>query len=197
MNADKLIILTNVKGVYTGHPNEHDSLFIPIIDPEKNWPTVSSAKSEQGRGGMSSKLETARKMSALGITTHIASIDEPSVIKRIVEQEQLGTIILPRKKKSNIKRWMAYNSDKQMGSISVNACLFDILKENKRVISLLPVGIEKCTGSFKKGDLVEILSHDGQKIGVGIAKYDATTLSNYLGQKDQPEFMHYDHLHIF
>lgn len=196
MNSDKLIILSNVEGVYTSHPNNPDSKLIPLINPEKNWPEVSSDKSTHGRGGMISKLGTARKMSTLGITTHIASINQPSVITRIVEQEQLGTTIFPSKKKSNIKRWMAY-SDKQMGSISINACLFEILKENTRVISILPVGIEKCAGDFKKGDLVEILTHEGQKIGVGVAKYDANKLTDNLGQKSKPEFIHYDHLHIF
>ncbi len=196
MNSDKLIILSNVEGVYTSHPNNPDSKLIPLITPEKNWPEVSSDKSTHGRGGMISKLGTARKMSTLGITTHIASVNQHSVITRIVEEEQLGTTILPSKKKSNIKRWIAY-SDKQMGSISINACLLEILKENKRVISILPVGIEKCAGDFKKGDLVEILTRDGQKIGVGVAKYDATKLADNLGQKSKPEFIHYDHLHIF
>ena len=197
MNADKLIILTNVNGVYTGHPNEIGSEFIPTISTGKDWPEVSAAKSVHGRGGMSSKLATARNMSALGITTHIANIDEPSVITRIINQEPLGTIILSSKKKSNIKKWIAYSSDKQMGSILINSCLLDILKENQRVISILPVGIEKCTGNFKKGDLVEILTREGQKIGVGLAKYDANKLNECLGRKDQPEFIHYDHLHIF
>ena len=197
MNADKLIILSNVKGVYSGHPDVEGSEFIPIIHTEEDWPEISSIKSTHGRGGMSSKLGTARKMSKLGITTHIAGFDEPQVLTRIIALEQLGTTILPSKKKSNIKRWIAYNIDKQTGSISINHCLFDILKENKRVISILPVGIEQCTGNFKKGDLVEIRSRDGLKIGLGIAKYDANKLCECLGQKDQPEFMHYDHLHIF
>ena len=197
MNADKLIILTNVEGVYTGHPNEPGAELIPVIDSARDWPEVSAVKSAQGRGGMISKLSTARKLSSLGITTHIANINNPSVIMRIIEQEQLGTTILPRKKKSNIKRWIAYSSEKQTGSISINACLYEILKENKRVLSILPIGIEKCQGNFKRGDLVEILTAKGQKIGVGIAKYDANKLNEYLGHKDKPEFIHYDHLHIF
>lgn len=196
MNADKLIILSNVEGVYTSHPSMPNAELIHTINPEKNWPEISSEKSMHGRGGMISKLGTASKMSALGITTHIASINQPSVITRIIAKESLGTLILPSKKKSNIKRWMAY-SEKQMGSISINACLCEILKENKRIISILPVGIEKCDGDFKKGDLVEIRTQEGKKIGVGIAKYDANKLMDHLGQKTKPEFIHYDHLHIF
>ncbi len=162
-----------------------------------DWPEVSALKSPQGRGGMISKLNTARKLSSLGITTHIANINNSSVIRRIIDQEQLGTTILPRKKKSNIKRWIAYSSEKQTGSIVINACLSEILIENKRVLSILPIGIEKCEGNFKRGDLVDILTTKGQRIGVGIAKYDVNKLNEYLGHKDQPEFIHYDHLHIF
>ena len=146
---------------------------------------------------MSSKLATGRKMSALGITTHIASINTPSVITRIIQDELLGTLILPSKKISSIKKWMAYSECKQTGSISVNCGLFDRLKDNKQAISILPVGIEQSFGNFKKGDLVEILNPEGLKIGIGIAKYDASKLGEYLGLKDKPIFIHYDHLHIF
>lgn len=196
INADKLIILSNVEGVYTGNPSDPDSQLIPLINPEKGWPEVSATKSIQGRGGMLSKLATARKMSALGITTHIASIEQDSAITRIIAKEVLGTTILPNKKKSNIKRWMAYQTDKKMGSISINPCLYEILKKGQRAISILPIGIEHCSGQFKKGDLIEIQTQKGKTIGVGIAKYDASKLSILLGQKDKPEFIHYDHLHI-
>jgi glutamate 5-kinase len=197
MNADKLIILTNVKGVYTGHPEEKDARLIDVIYSDKDWPAISSQTSTHGRGGMSSKLNTAKKVGALGITTHIASIDEPMGIERIIAGEPLGTMIIPTKKKSNIKRWIAYNIEKQTGSISINTCLFDILKDNNRVLSILPVGIEACHGHFKKGDLIEILAPDGQKMGIGIARYDVVKLTEYLGQKGKPEFVHYNHLHIF
>ncbi|MBA2652777.1 MAG: glutamate 5-kinase [Tatlockia sp.] len=198
LNADKLIILSNVEGVYSGHPNEPDSKFIPLIDPKHHgWPEVSTIKNLHGRGGMVSKLGTARKMSNLGITTHIADIKHSHVLTRIISGEALGTTILPSQRKSNLKRWIAYSSDQNAGSIYINARLFEIIKENKRVISILPIGIEKCAGNFKRGDLVEILTLDNQKIGLGIAKYDAVKLNEFLGQKDKPELIHYDHLHIF
>jgi glutamate 5-kinase len=197
MNADRLIILTNVDGVYTGNPTEPASQLIATLDPKKAWPQVSRLKSAQGRGGMESKLATARKMSNLGITSHIANMGTVNVMTRLIEGEALGTTILPAKKKSNIKKWIAYSDDKKTGSISVNVCLFEILKENQRTISILPIGIEKCEGDFKRGDLVEILNAEGHKIGIGLAKYEAAKLNEYLGQKDKPEFIHCDYLHIF
>lgn len=197
MGADKLIILSNVAGVYTSHPDDERANLITEIDPEQGWPAVSTSKSLHGRGGMHSKLSTAKKVSSLGITTHIAGINEPSVIKRLVANERLGTTIHPYRKTSNIKRWIAYNSDKQNGIVYVNEALFKILHEKQRILSLLPVGLVKLSGQFKKGDLVEIRDLENNKIGVGIARYDESKLSGYLGQKDKPVFIHYDHLHIF
>lgn len=197
VNAEKLVILTSVEGVYNGPPDEAGSKIIPVIDPEKDgWPSVSSSKSALGRGGMATKLGTARKMSDLGITTHIAAMKEKDVILRIVKGDGIGTTILPLRKKSNLKKWIAFSAGKKSGVIRVNAQLFDILQDGKRVISILPVGIKSCAGEFEKGDLVDIAAPDGEKIGVGIARYGADKLREYLGQKNKPEFIHYDHLHI-
>ena len=197
INADKLIILSNVEGVYTGHPSDQDSKLIPIIDPKNDWPQVSSSKSTHGRGGMVSKISTARKMSGLGITTHIASINQYDVLTKLIGGDMLGTIILPSKKKSTIKRWIAYNTWQATGSITINDCLYKILKENKHVVSILPVGITLYAGDFKRGDPVDIIAPDHKKIGIGLARYDSNKLRELCGQKNNSAFIHYDHLHIF
>lgn len=197
INADKLIILSHVAGVYSTDPQDAEAECLSVIDPAHGWPLISAVQSGQGRGGMVSKLGTARKMSLLGITTHIASIYEPAIIQRLLAGERIGTVILPSKKKSNIKRWMAYTNEKKAGAIIINEGLQAILQEGKRVISLLPVGIIGCSGDFKKSDLVDIVSVQGQTIGVGIAKYDAAKLMGFLGLKGKPEFIHHDYLHLF
>jgi glutamate 5-kinase len=197
IGADKLVILSNVEGVYTGHPADPDARLIPIINPEEGWPEISERVSQHGRGGMISKLSTARKMSSLGIATHIASMSQPNVLIRMMSGEDIGTLVLSAHKKSTIKRWIAFSTGQKHGSVWVNTCLYDLLKENKRVMSILPVGIEKAEGDFMKNDLVDILSPQGEKIGVGIAKYDAVTLQAYCGKKDMPIFIHHDHLYIY
>lgn len=197
LNADKLIILSTVKGVYDGHPEDPLAEIIPIINPNDKPHTISPSKTAQGRGGMISKMSTARKMSTMGITTHIASIEEKDVILRLVEGEQIGTTILPLIKKSNIKRWLAFNYQEVRGGIYINAGLSDILLKEKRVVSVMPVGIVHFTGEFHKGDIVDIVCPEGVKIGVGIAKYNSESLKEYMGQKQKPVFIHYDQLHIF
>lgn len=196
LGADKLIILTSVKGVYDGHPNDPNSKVIPIINPQEKHHQVSVIKTAHGRGGMVSKLSTAQKMSALGISTHIAHVDEADGIVRIANGESLGTHILPFKKKSSTKRWMAFSCSKSNGRIQINACLEKIIEAKEKIVSILPVGIEKYMGEFEKGDLVDIVASDGSKMGVGIAKYGSKKLDPYLGHKNKPVFIHYDHLYI-
>ncbi len=196
IGAAKLIILTSVAGVYDRHPDEAEAELITLIGPTDKWPTPSAMKSCQGRGGMLSKLAIARKMSALGISVHIAQMSMPQVLNRIFQDEKVGTTILPRKKKSTIKKWIAFSDDQQSGVIHTNECLTEILINGNRAISILPVGIKTFSGQFKKGDLIEIVGAKGEKIGVGLARYDADKLSEYLGQHNKPVFIHYDHLYI-
>lgn len=194
INADRLIILSNVEGVYTGHPNDPSTKLIHVIHPKKGWPSVSSAKSTYGRGGMISKLSTAYKMSDLGIVTHIASVNQRSVVTRLVMNEQIGTTILPFKRKSSIKRW---DAEKKNGKIFINNCLYKMLRENKRVVSISPVEIDQCVGDFQKGDTIKILAPDNKAIGIGLARYNSSKLKKLLGQQNTKVFIHYDHLHIF
>jgi glutamate 5-kinase len=195
-NADKLIILTSIDGVYDGHPADPASKLIPVINPRDKWHDVSSDKSTQGRGGMRSKLGTARKMSEMGITTHIAHAGEKDVLLRLAKDEAIGTAVLPFRKKSNTKRRIAFNYQENAGTIRINPCLFKIITEEEKALSLLPVGIDDFSGDFKKGDLIDITAPDGKKIGVGIARYGAQKLQEYLGQKSKPVFIHYDQLYI-
>ncbi len=94
MNSDKLIILSSIAGVFDGPPDAPSSKLIPVLEPDMtHWPVVSASKTPQGRGGMLSKLDTSRKVSSLGITTHIASVREPSILARLLKGELIGTTI--------------------------------------------------------------------------------------------------------
>ena len=96
IGADKLIILSVVEGVYARSlEGGRESKLISEIDPKKFWPEVLEIKSPHGRGGMMSKMNVARKMSNLGVTTHIASMKKPFVLRGILNGENLGTVILP------------------------------------------------------------------------------------------------------
>jgi glutamate 5-kinase len=91
--ADKLVIFTNVEGVYAADMKT----LIEVIDPAQTSVKVGRTTSAGGRGGMASKLHTAMKASKAGITVHIMSIANIVNLDKIIKGKRYGTTILPRK----------------------------------------------------------------------------------------------------
>lgn len=94
VNADKLIMLTDIDGLYTGHPNDEKSELLHQVniseDVEKYVQENEKAEGE-GRGGMESKLKIAKLTAAKGITTYIANGKEEDIIIDIVNGKRKGT----------------------------------------------------------------------------------------------------------
>jgi glutamate 5-kinase len=96
LKADRLIILTNVQGLYDRDPSEEGAQLIPFLDHVDQRiikRTVSSRKSTQGRGGMSSKLLAAQIAWKQGVPTTIVQGIQDKVITRLWKGEPLGTAI--------------------------------------------------------------------------------------------------------
>ncbi len=96
LKADRLLILTNVEGLYDRHPSDKEAQlisFLPAIGSAIIKKTVSAKKSESGSGGMASKLQAAQRAWAQKIPTVIVQGSEPKVLTRIWKNENLGTAI--------------------------------------------------------------------------------------------------------
>lgn len=194
--ADKLLLLTSISGVYDKNPNDENAKLIEEIHVTDTLPDLDG-KTSLGRGGMSSKLNTARKMARVGIMTHIANISSPNIIINLVlHNAKIGTRIIPEHKQSARKKYLAFTQSIAPAKIIINWGLVKVLSNSAKSTSVLPIGIENYTGSFKRGDLVEILDPNSNKIGVGIARYNSQKLAEYIGSKNHPELIHYDYLHI-
>ncbi len=197
-NADRLIILTSIAGVYDRSPDINAAQIISHIDWSKKEgiPSDTKGKSTGGRGGMTSKLNIARKMAALGIRTHIAAARELNIITRLLDNEEVGTTVAAVPGKRNaVKRWLASEVNAVPASVSANACLAEMIRNPTQTLSLLPVGLTDISGTFDKGDLVQVTDDKGKVLALGVARYDAAALRKALGKKQQPVFIHYDQLH--
>ncbi len=199
VDANGLIILTNVQGVYTGDPNDPTCTLLPQIDNgSQEWKKYLKAeKSSFGRGGMHTKCETALRASALGITAHIASGRIDGNLLSIVHGEKVGTLFPAKRSSSSVKRWVAGNEGRTRGRVVLNQGAVDILGSKEQAVSLLPVGISKVEGNFDKGDLIKLCGPDGHGIGLGIARYSADEARNAMGKKDQKPLVHYDYLFLY
>lgn len=96
LNVDKLILLTDTDGLYTGHPDEAGTELIRhvSVDDDVDRFIKENGKGEaEGRGGMGSKLDFAQKTAAKNIPTYIANGKKPNVILDIMDGKDVGTKI--------------------------------------------------------------------------------------------------------
>lgn len=198
-DADALLILSNVEGIFTGPPGHPESRLIGEVTPEMNLIRyIGTEKSDFGRGGMLTKANMARKVAQLGISVHIVNGKRPNVLTDLLTNNQpLGTYFRPTrdKKVSSIKKRIAHSRDFAKGKVFLNQGAVDALT-SERAVSLLPVGITRIEGEFQKGDLVQIYDTESRLIGVGIAQYGADKARERIGKIRQKPLIHYDYLFI-
>ncbi len=197
MDVDAVLILTSVDGIFDKHPNDPDAQILDELDSDHQLVKyISKEKTQYGRGGMHTKARVATKLASMGITTHIANGNTEDIVVRIVNGEKIGTRIIPKKRLSSMKKWIAHTDGIKKGKVTINACAEEILTSSSIARSLLPVGITKIIGPFAKGDIVTIENEKGEVLGLGIAQYNSETAEKYLGKKSKPPFMRYDYLYI-
>jgi len=180
VEADLLVILSDVDGLYTGNPRTDASArlipLVPSITPEMEEGAGGSGS--RGRGGMKTKLEAARIATAAGALALIASGREPGVLDRLFAGEEIGTLFLPGRALAGKKRWIAYAS-LPAGTLTVNAGARAALVE--RNASLLPAGVVALLGEFEKGDVVRLVDEAGHELARGIVNYAAADARRLVG----------------
>lgn len=197
MNTDMLIILTSVDGVYDGDPSLPGTSVIHTYDSSLiNLADISSGKkSGFGRGGILTKCQTAEKIAGMGIPVHIANGRTENIVVKVLSGEQVGTRFPAKKITSNFKKYMAHAYEEPKGKVVINDGASAILHSDKAK-SLLPVGITKVVGKFKKGDIIRIVDERDREIGLGLARYGVKKAKEVIGMKNQKPIIHYDHLYL-
>jgi glutamate 5-kinase len=197
MNANLLVILTNVDGVFDGDPSLPGTRVIHEYDPKVvSLPEIASGrKSGFGRGGILTKCQTAEKIAGIGIPVHIANGRTENVVTRILDQESIGTRFPARRLASSFKKYMAHAYEEAKGKVVINEGAKKVLLSDK-ASSLLPVGITQVIGKFEKGDLIKIIDENEREIGLGLARYSYAKAKQVIGLKNQKPVIHYDHLYL-
>ncbi|WP_316769015.1 glutamate 5-kinase [Pedobacter frigiditerrae] len=197
LNADALIILSNVNGIYNGDPKVEGS---KVIEEIKGSITnlasfISTGKSQFGRGGMVTKSTMAQKVAKLGITVHIANGTTDNVLTTLLNEKLVHTRFVPEKSKSGKKKWIAHSETNAKGIVQLNNGAKEVLTSGKAT-SLLPIGIIEIKSDFLKGDIIKIVDEDDNLIGLGIAEYGSDKARERIGQKKQKALVHYDYLYL-
>jgi glutamate 5-kinase len=185
VQAQLLIILTDVVGVLTGDPRTRpDAQLIPLIaDAEAEMKgLVAEAAGPLGTGGMASKLRAARQAARAGIAVIIASGHESGALAEAVDpQRERGTLILPAVTRlRGRKHWIAF-ALKPLGALALDKGAAEALRHKGR--SLLPSGVREVTGDFSGGDCVTLLDHEGHEFGRGLVNYPAADVLKLRGRR--------------
>ena len=178
MDADLLIILSDVEGLYNRNPKIYpDAEIVPVVtDVSKVLDMAGDPTTRVGTGGMKTKLKAAEICHEAGCNMIIASCSVPNVIVRAVNGEDVGTIFLAGVKERKKSRWIKAAYAK--GTLIVDAGAAEMLSRGN--VSLLAVGIRDVIGRFERGDVVNIESA-GKVIAKGIPDYDSEDIFRIRG----------------
>ena len=209
VDADLVIILSDVAGLYTANPQTHpDAVIVPEvaeITPEIEA-SAGGVGSARGTGGMATKIQAAKAATSSGIHLVIASGTEKYAITRVLQGEELGTLFVSRENRLQFrKRWLAFGA-KIAGSIVVDdGCAKAIRKAGG--CSILPAGVFAVQGEFLPGSTVSVIDKDAHELARGLVHYSSAELeqikgcnsgeiANILGHKNFDEVIHRDDLVI-
>ncbi|KAA6347023.1 Glutamate 5-kinase [termite gut metagenome] len=199
MDAQALIILSNIDGIYNGSPSDPASTVIREIEPKNDLSGyIQISKSAFGRGGMLTKTNIARKVADEGITVIIANGKRDNILTDLLKHPEntVCTRFIPSPEPvSSIKKWIAHSADFAKGEIHINKQAAEVLFSNKAA-SILPVGITRVEGEFEKDDIVRIMDDEGNSIGVGRTNYDASQTQALIGKHGGKAIVHYDYLYL-
>ena len=199
MDAQALIILSNIDGIYNGSPADPTSEVIREIGQGKDLSSyIQTSKSSFGRGGMLTKTNIARKVADEGITVIIANGKRDNILVDLIQHPEstLCTRFIPSAEPvSSVKKWIAHSEGFAKGELHINYCATELLFSDK-VVSILPVGITDVIGEFEKDDIVRIVDFGGKPIGVGKANCDSTQAREAMGKHGKKPVVHYDYLYI-
>ncbi|RLC93903.1 MAG: glutamate 5-kinase [Chloroflexi bacterium] len=182
VDADLLVLLSNVAGLYVDDPQRDSRAeLIPRVDriDRRIERLARSASSPLGTGGMATKIEAAKLATGSGVAVVITDGRLPEVLPRLVRGESIGTLFSPAVTRlESRQRWMMSGLASR-GRVVVDDGAANALRKGKG--SLLPAGVQAVQGKFRRGDLVEVVDTQGDRIACGISNYSSADIDTIKG----------------
>lgn len=190
VDADALIILSDIDGLYTANPATHPEAEIihevPEITPDIER-LAGGAGSAMGTGGMMTKIEAAKVAMNAGVTMVIAPGARDHVLRDVLNGEEIGTLFPAKESHLRLRKsWIAFGKRIE-GNLVVDRGCEKAMRQCGS--SLLAAGIVSADGEFTRGSTVRVLTKDGQEIARGVVNYGRAELMDLIGRqtKDFPE----------
>ena len=183
LEADLLVILSDVDGLYEADPRTHPRArlvsTVDAVTPEIE--AMAGIGGPLGTGGMATKLAAAKKATASGIAAVIADGRRAGVLGAVLAgASDVGTFFRAvGDRLASRKRWIAYTL-KPGGSVVVDDGARRAIVEDGR--SLLASGLRAVDGDFGVGACVQCKDLAGREFARGLVSYSAAELEKIKGR---------------
>ena len=182
MEADALVLLTNVDGFMRGRGGQMQAELEPFVERVTSEIRAAAGPSRGaplGRGGMKTKIEAAEIAMNCGGVALIANGSNPVILESAFAGERIGTVFAPAARMRGKRRWLAYAAGVR-GRVVVDAGAQRAITAGKA--SLLNSGVVRVEREFGSMDVVSIRDLNGREFARGIAAY-ASEERNANGKK--------------
>ncbi|MDC0534427.1 glutamate 5-kinase [Francisellaceae bacterium] len=178
VEADLLILLSDIDGLYTANPNfDKTAKHIPIVDEvtKEIESLAGESHTKVSSGGMVTKIAAAKITNNSGCDMVICSGKTLHPIKKIY-LGGLHTLFRSNVELMSAKKKWLVNHLHRKGKLVIDEGAVSAIKNGK---SLLPVGIIQVEGEFHKGDAVSIVTATDQIFAVGLVGYGRAELDTW------------------
>jgi glutamate 5-kinase len=177
-DADALILLSDVDGLYDAPPDRPGSSVIPeVIDIAEIRSVDMAGVGRTGVGGMASKVDAAQIATEAGIPVLISSAQQAA---DALGDARLGTSFAPKANRPSARHLWLIHATSASGQLVLDAGAVTAITE--RGASLLPAGITAVRGLFLAGDPVDVVDADGQVVARGLVNFDSGEMPQLLGK---------------
>ncbi|MFC7273558.1 glutamate 5-kinase [Paractinoplanes rhizophilus] len=180
VDADLLVLLSDVDALYTGSPSDPSSRQVAHVDLASDLSGINISKpgkSGVGTGGMVTKVEAARIATGFGIPVVLTSA---SLATPAFGGEEVGTLFQAARKRPAARLFWLAHATAPRGRLHLDPGAVAAVVARRK--SLLPAGITAVDGSFAAGDPVDLVDGDGAPVARGLVNYDAVELPALLGR---------------
>ena len=188
INANKLILLTDIDNLYTKDPRNNTDAH-PIKEVHNNElknikdKNIKNINNEWGTGGITTKLISAEIATKGGVEVQLVDGRNENNLIEIFNNKKIGTLFYPVEKPiANKKSWLSH-AIQTVGKITLDDGACFAIKKNGA--SLLAVGVRDVQGDFTINQAVKIVNKQDKEVAKGLTSISSDNLRSILCNKEK------------
>lgn len=171
IQADHLILLTSIDGLYDRSPGDPGARFIERLEDVSDYLSAAEGTSALGSGGMLTKLQAANMAQHAGCNTIIAEgiIERP--ILSVLSGERRHTLCVAKGTPASAWKVWLTNRLQVAGSLVLHDDA--ARKLSAKEAAVLHTDIQSIQGNFQKGDILHLYDSNGVEVARGLSNFSS------------------------